>query len=312
MRDLDGSGATIADDLNGPGIDNKLRQTIGGTPLYFIQDHLGTTRSFTDVSGSVTSSLAYDSFGNVTSGSPSTRYTYTGREGDSDLGLMYYRARWYDPSQGRFVSEDPIGFGGGDINVYAYVVNNPSNLSDPQGLQVRSAERNGPGDKEWAEGLRKQMASWPTQTTCGCDAGDTATLRMAQTVVRNYPGARIGFDPTQRPQIEFPGSFDDVTSNLDRMGYYSGAPWAYNPFHHSGGREFRTYGSPGFHFTIGYPPAGTGYGPYPGVSIWYPTTAPYLARTIDMHIDCRNPVGAGWVDRVLHFFDFLGKVSTGQ
>jgi uncharacterized protein RhaS with RHS repeats len=48
-------------------------------------------------------------------------------------GLYYYRARWYDAQVGRFISEDPIGFNGGDINLYAYVKNNPVNAIDPSG-----------------------------------------------------------------------------------------------------------------------------------------------------------------------------------
>jgi RHS repeat-associated protein len=134
MRDLDGAGNTIADYLNAPGIDKKLRNTISGTASYFLTDHLGTTRAVADTSGSLSSNLAYDSFGNVISGSASTRYTYTGREIDSDVGLMYYRARWYDPQQGRFISEDPIGFNGRDINLYGYVWQNPLNYRDPLGL----------------------------------------------------------------------------------------------------------------------------------------------------------------------------------
>ncbi|HKZ81149.1 MAG TPA: RHS repeat-associated core domain-containing protein [Pyrinomonadaceae bacterium] len=51
--------------------------------------------------------LAYDSFGN-NSGTTRTRYTYSGREGDPDTGLLYYRARFYDPQLGRFISEDPL------------------------------------------------------------------------------------------------------------------------------------------------------------------------------------------------------------
>jgi len=44
--------------------------------------------------------------------------TYTGREWDKETGLYYYRARYYDPIEGRFISKDPIGFGGGDITLY--------------------------------------------------------------------------------------------------------------------------------------------------------------------------------------------------
>jgi len=58
---------------------------------------------------------------------------YTGREMD-ETGLYYYRARYYSPEMGRFISEDPIGFGGGDVNFYSYVGNRPVNVNDPLGL----------------------------------------------------------------------------------------------------------------------------------------------------------------------------------
>src|SRR6266446_1106170 len=134
VRDLDGSGSTIADYLNGPGIDNRLRQTSGGTASYFVIDHLHTTRALSDSTGNITSNLSYDSFGNVMSGSAATRYTYTGREIDSDTGFMYYRARWYDPQHARFLSEDPIGLLAA-INLYAYVANDSVNSNDPSGLE---------------------------------------------------------------------------------------------------------------------------------------------------------------------------------
>ena len=48
----------------------------------------------------------------------------------------YYRARYYDPKLGRFLSEDPIGFAGGDVNLFAYVRNNPARFTDPSGLEI--------------------------------------------------------------------------------------------------------------------------------------------------------------------------------
>lgn len=48
-------------------------------------------------------------------------------------GFYYMRARYYDPNVGRFISEDPIGFEGGDVNLYAYVGNNPVSWIDPSG-----------------------------------------------------------------------------------------------------------------------------------------------------------------------------------
>jgi RHS repeat-associated protein len=113
IRDLDGSVNTASDYLNAPTIDSKLLQIQGGNGLYFISDHVGTTRSLADVNGTITSNIRYDSFGNVINSSGATRYTYTGREIDLDIGLMYYRARWYSSQTGRFISEDPIGLDGG-------------------------------------------------------------------------------------------------------------------------------------------------------------------------------------------------------
>ncbi len=136
VKDSNSDGSTV-DYLNGPGVDNKLRLTdsrLAATgPLYFLQDHLGSTTALTNSQGVAVSQINYDSFGNPSAGANLTRYTYTGREFDSDTGLYYYRARWYDPKVGRFISEDPIGLVGG-INQFAYVKSGPIGSRDPEGL----------------------------------------------------------------------------------------------------------------------------------------------------------------------------------
>jgi RHS repeat-associated protein len=129
---LDDNFGTLTKYLNGEGIDNKLRTQSGSDPKYFLADHLGSTNGLTDSTGALTSQTAYDSFGNRTA-SLTTRYGFTGRERDDFTGLIYYRARFYDPNLGRFISEDPIGFGGGDINLYGYVGNSPLMSRDPSG-----------------------------------------------------------------------------------------------------------------------------------------------------------------------------------
>ena len=60
---------------------------------------------------------------------------YTDWNTTPNTGLYYYRNRWYDPETGRFISEDPIGFAGGDVNLYGYVGNNPYGYIDPFGFQ---------------------------------------------------------------------------------------------------------------------------------------------------------------------------------
>ncbi|MBK7707789.1 MAG: RHS domain-containing protein [Acidobacteria bacterium] len=121
-QQTDDNSGTLTKYLNGPGIDNKLRMQTGSDVRYFIADHLGSTNALTDSSGNVTSSASYDSFGNA-NGNLATRYKFTGREYDDFTGLHCYRARWYDSNLGRFISEDPIGFAGGDVNLYGYVGN---------------------------------------------------------------------------------------------------------------------------------------------------------------------------------------------
>lgn len=113
----------------------KLSLKTGTDVKYLIQDHLGSTTALSDSTGAVTAAQTYDSFGNGTNANFPTRYQYTDREFDAFSKLYYYRARFYDPKLGRFISEDPIGFAGGDVNLYGYVRNMPLWYRDPRGLQ---------------------------------------------------------------------------------------------------------------------------------------------------------------------------------
>jgi RHS repeat-associated protein len=128
------AGGSTLKYVHGPAIDEPLAQEDGaGVLSYFHADGLGSTVKTTSSAGSVTSTRRYDAFGNFELGA-TNGYAFTGREWDSETGLAYYRARYYDPKIGRFISEDPIGLDGGDINFYAYVGNNPINWTDPAGL----------------------------------------------------------------------------------------------------------------------------------------------------------------------------------
>jgi len=67
---------------------------------------------------------------------PSTTISFTGREFDQETGLYYYRARYYEPSLGKFLSSDPLGFDAGDYNLSRYVMNDPLGYVDPTGMVV--------------------------------------------------------------------------------------------------------------------------------------------------------------------------------
>jgi len=126
-------GGDLLKYVHGPGIDEPLAVDAGGTRSYFHADGLGSIVATTDSSGNVTSRRQYDAWGNLEVGADQPGYAFTGREWDPETGLYYYRARYYDPKIGRFISEDPIGFAGGP-NAYAYVGNLPTSAVDPLGL----------------------------------------------------------------------------------------------------------------------------------------------------------------------------------
>ncbi len=134
VRDVASGSAATIDYLNGLGPDTKLSQKSASTgSMYFLSDHLGSTADLANQAGNVIEHQQYEPYGDGP-GSALTRYGYTGRERDSETGLIYYRARWYDPQQGRFISEDPLGNRGG-LNLYAYAADSPTNLVDTLGLQ---------------------------------------------------------------------------------------------------------------------------------------------------------------------------------
>lgn len=100
-------------------------------------DALGSSLSLTDANGATQTQYTYGAFGQstTTGADNNSSAQYTGRENDG-TGLQYNRARYYSSTLQRFISEDPLGFGGGDINLYAYTANSPTNFTDPSGLSI--------------------------------------------------------------------------------------------------------------------------------------------------------------------------------
>ena len=149
LLEYDGANVLQARYTHGPGIDEPIAVTKGGSTFFYHQDGLGSVTDLTDSAGATAKSYSYDAYGNVleSPGSVEQPYTYTGRELDSASGLMHYRARSYDFATGRFLQKDPIGFDGGDLNIYRYVFSNPINLTDPDGEKPRPPKPSGQGQK---------------------------------------------------------------------------------------------------------------------------------------------------------------------
>jgi RHS repeat-associated protein len=133
--DLTGSLPNVLQDNTGNkyvyGLD-LISMTNGTTQEYYLTDGLGSTTGISDGSGSVTGTYEYDAFGAVRAQSGvTTEWSYTGEQNDP-TGLEYLRARYYDASTGRFLSQDPVPL----LQRYAYANGNPANLVDPSGLST--------------------------------------------------------------------------------------------------------------------------------------------------------------------------------
>ena len=113
-------------------MDSPLVRNAAEATRYYHQDGQGSVVAVTDFAGAVQGTQRFDAYGLQLSATGSIpQYGYTGREPDA-TGLIYYRARYYDPSVGRFTQRDPLGFVDG-VNRYAYAMNSPVNFVDPWG-----------------------------------------------------------------------------------------------------------------------------------------------------------------------------------
>jgi RHS repeat-associated protein len=128
-----------AQSTHGPQLGTPLRRTTGTTTTPYHQDGLGSVTAASDATGAVTGLVFYTAWGTLLDGLGTVpRYGYTGREPD-ETGLVYYRARYYDPSLGRFTQRDPLGLVGG-LNPYTYADANPTTWTDPLGLHTLTPE----------------------------------------------------------------------------------------------------------------------------------------------------------------------------
>jgi len=136
IAEYDATGALVHKYVYGPGVDQPICMidvADANATYYYHFDGLGSVIALTDSAGAVANLYEYSIFGEVSASDPNhpNRFLFTGREFDSETGLYYYRARYYNPYIGRFLQTDPAGQG---MNPYAYCINNPVRLIDPSGL----------------------------------------------------------------------------------------------------------------------------------------------------------------------------------
>ncbi|MFA5952536.1 MAG: RHS repeat-associated core domain-containing protein [Hyphomicrobium sp.] len=135
IAEYDGAGgALIGRIVHGPAVDEPLVVYEGATRTWLYGDERGSIIAHAGDSGAVANINTYGVFGEP--GPANTgRFAFTGQARLADTGLYHYKARVYAPVLGRFLQPDPIGEAGG-INLYAYTLNDPVNLVDPDGLQA--------------------------------------------------------------------------------------------------------------------------------------------------------------------------------
>ncbi len=154
----------IVDDVNPTGLPQVFEESVNGvvtrqytyglqrisenqviqgawTPSFYGYDGFGSVRQLTDLNAIVTDKYNYDAFGNLLSspGPTPNNYLYRGEQFDSDLGLYYLRARYYNPQTGRFLSRDPEDGNPTDpktLHKYLYADGDPVNAMDPRGREA--------------------------------------------------------------------------------------------------------------------------------------------------------------------------------
>lgn len=206
VAEVDAEGRPLRSYVYGPGIDNILAMRVysGGstTTYYYLKDHLGSVAAVADSGGSIVEQYRYDAWGRVSvfdgSGKPisgsviGNRFLFQGREYSWVTGLYYFRARWYDPVTGRWLSNDPLGILGG-LNQYLFCANNPIGFVDPFGLVEDPRYPYRPkhallvlgGDEDFLHALRGQNPA------CGSPqcVKDTPWLIAAATAFGSWIGA---------------------------------------------------------------------------------------------------------------------------
>ena len=151
--------------LTGTNVDAYLATVNSlGQAQFAVNDAQGTVAGNSGSSAALDGKSLYEPFGQTTSTGTSFPFAFTGRVPVTST-IYYYRARFYDSTTGRFLSEDPIGFYAGDYNLYRYVGNHPTRGTDPFGRQQGNAGGTGQGNPGGTQQCRRNFGTTTTART---------------------------------------------------------------------------------------------------------------------------------------------------
>ncbi|HLZ52524.1 MAG TPA: RHS repeat-associated core domain-containing protein [Candidatus Acidoferrum sp.] len=180
IEETNSSGVVVSRYEPTQNIAEPLAMLRSGATSYFHADGLGSITLLSNAAGSIANTYTYDSFGKLTNstGSLVNPFRYTARESDTETGLYYYRARYYDSNAGRFLTEDALRYE--PTSFYSYVGNDPVFWNDPLGLYKCAPGANCDFIPELDAALKcfEKCYNKPLTITCGADSHPPADPHM--------------------------------------------------------------------------------------------------------------------------------------
>jgi RHS repeat-associated protein len=194
MAVLDGNGQYKGKFVYGEKMNSPDYAIIGGVKYRIVSDQVGTPEMLIEAkTGTVAEQDDYDEFGNNLSGGTSMiPFGFAGGLYDTDTGLVHFGARDYNPVTGLWIQRDPIGFGGGQANLYSYSFSDPVNFVDPTGLdaQIPTPPGNVPGGPYNPAGPGQRPGTFfgPAQSN-----GPRPILRFVPPASQGGPAGSVGY-----------------------------------------------------------------------------------------------------------------------